>query len=201
MTDTNTQAEALRLAAWLNEGAWHQMTLGDVEATGRELRRQHSAIEALESQLAIERRHNERATNHLQDQRDALAAQLAAAQGQPVQVNAMLVEALERIADPRNKHFAGDAQVVANAALTAAKQAQPEPVRCQLCNYQHGHKIGCENNPVDIALKQQAQPERAPSDAQRYQWARNNAYFFGIGNPTPKEADAIVDAAIKQGGQ
>ena len=39
-------------------------------------------IEALESQLAIERRHNERATNHLQDQRDALAAQLAAAQGQ-----------------------------------------------------------------------------------------------------------------------
>ena len=38
------------------------------------------AIEALESQLAIERRHNERATNHLQDQRDALQAQLAAAQ-------------------------------------------------------------------------------------------------------------------------
>ena len=41
-----------------------------------------------------------------------------------------------------------------------AEQAQPEPVRCQLCNYQHGHMIGCENNPVDIALKQQAQPEQ-----------------------------------------
>lgn len=25
--------------------------------------------------------------------------------------------------------------------------------RCPLCNYQHGHQIGCENNPVDIALK------------------------------------------------
>lgn len=36
---TNKQPEALRLAAWLNEGAWHQMTLGDAEAAGRELRR------------------------------------------------------------------------------------------------------------------------------------------------------------------
>jgi hypothetical protein len=24
--------------------------------------------------------------------------------------------------------------------------------RCPLCNYQHGHAIGCANNPVDIAL-------------------------------------------------
>ena len=54
---------------------------------------------------------------------------------QPVQVNAMLVEALERIADPRNKHFAGDAQVVASAALTVAKQAQPELNECQAIAY------------------------------------------------------------------
>lgn len=33
-------------------------------------------------------------------------------------------------------------------ALSAA-----QPARCPLCNYQHGHQIGCENNPVDIALK------------------------------------------------
>lgn len=26
------------------------------------------------------------------------------------------------------------------------------PIRCPLCEYQHGHKIGCENNPVDIAM-------------------------------------------------
>ena len=32
-------SEALRLAALLNEGAWHAMRLGDVEAAGRELRR------------------------------------------------------------------------------------------------------------------------------------------------------------------
>lgn len=39
-------------------------------------------MRALENQLAIERRHNERATNYLQDHRDALEDQLAAAQGQ-----------------------------------------------------------------------------------------------------------------------
>ena len=50
MTD-DTQPEALRLAAWLNEGAWHQMRLGDVEAAGRELRRQHTRIAELESEL------------------------------------------------------------------------------------------------------------------------------------------------------
>lgn len=30
------------------------------------------------------------------------------------------------------------------------------PKRCEVCNYQHGHQIGCANNPVDIALKAQA---------------------------------------------
>ena len=50
MTD-RTQPEALRLAAWLNEGAWYQMRLGDVEAAGRELRRQHTRIAEFESEL------------------------------------------------------------------------------------------------------------------------------------------------------
>lgn len=43
-------------------------------------------------------------------------------------VNARLVEALERIADPRNFHFAGDAQVVAREALAAAEAKLAEPV-------------------------------------------------------------------------
>lgn len=45
------QPEALRLAAWLNEGAWHQMKLGDVEAAGRELRTQHADIERKDALL------------------------------------------------------------------------------------------------------------------------------------------------------
>lgn len=47
-----TQPEALRLAAWLNEGAWHNITLGDVNAAGRELRRQHARIAELEAEKA-----------------------------------------------------------------------------------------------------------------------------------------------------
>ena len=31
--------------------------------------------------------------------------------------------------------------------------------RCFLCSYQHGHAIGCANNPVDVALKKQEQAE------------------------------------------
>jgi hypothetical protein len=30
-------------------------------------------------------------------------------------------------------------------------------LRCPLCNYQHGHAIGCKNNSVDIALNKMAE--------------------------------------------
>ena len=40
--------------------------------------------------------------------------------------------------------------------ITAARAAIAEATggdrRCQLCGYQHGHAIGCRNNPVDQAL-------------------------------------------------
>ena len=39
-------------------------------------------------------------------------------------VNAELLEALNRIADPRNTHFVGDAQVVARAVLARLNKAQ-----------------------------------------------------------------------------
>jgi len=32
------------------------------------------------------------------------------------------------------------------------------PSRCPMCEYQHGHAIGCKNNPVDIALRNLAAP-------------------------------------------
>lgn len=53
-----------------------------------------------------------------------------------------------------------------NSAMIAFAKACTEPLythpapqttRCELCQYQHGHQIGCANNPVDIALKAQAQ--------------------------------------------
>jgi hypothetical protein len=47
---------------------------------------------------------------------------------------------------------------------TPPNVATPQPVpvqRCALCNYQHGHAIGCKNNPVDIALAKLATPPTA----------------------------------------
>lgn len=41
------------------------------------------------------------------------------------------------------------------------------PARCPLCHYQHGHAIGCENNPVDIGLKEQAARAAAPAETER----------------------------------
>lgn len=52
-TAPTPQPEALRLAAWLNEGAWLQMRLGDVEAAGRELKRLHAENERLRGDYAL----------------------------------------------------------------------------------------------------------------------------------------------------
>lgn len=43
-------------------------------------------------------------------------------------------------------------------AIEAMLTASQKP-RCELCNYQHGHAIGCANNPVDVALKAASQKE------------------------------------------
>ena len=49
---------------------------------------------------------------------------------------------------------------------TPQADSQPAPVRCPACSYQHGHAIGCENNPVDISLAAQAPvAARAPADS------------------------------------
>lgn len=48
---SDKKPEALRLAAWLNEGAWRSIRLIDVEAAGRELRRQHAVIDGLVAAL------------------------------------------------------------------------------------------------------------------------------------------------------
>lgn len=47
-------------------------------------------------------------------------------------------------------------------AITALREALAEQPaqRCPLCNYQHGHAIGCKNNPVDIALNKMAENAR-----------------------------------------
>ena len=57
---------------------------------------------------------------------EALTKEIAALKAQPAPVQPVAWrEALERIADPRNTHFAGDAQVVARDALATPPAAQP----------------------------------------------------------------------------
>lgn len=72
-------------------------------------------IASLQAKLEQERQDNAA----LRAQNEALDAACAKLE----QSEALLV-ALERIADPRNKHFAGDAQVVARAAIEAHKKGQ-----------------------------------------------------------------------------
>lgn len=56
--------------------------------------------------------------------------------------------------------------VDADRTMRTQANSQPAPVRCPACSYQHGHAIGCENNPVDISLAAQAPvAARAPADS------------------------------------
>ena len=66
------------------------------------------------------------------------------------------------------KYLTQEKAIVASRALKAgaawqAARTVPETSseifasRCPMCSYQHGHQIGCENNPIDIALLAAAQ--------------------------------------------
>ncbi|MBB6580095.1 hypothetical protein HNP33_004226 [Comamonas odontotermitis] len=101
---TEAQPEALRLADSL---------IGNAEID--ECEGCNPAVVALERSAAAELRRQ-----HAEIQQ--LKAQLSARQAVP---DGWRI-ALERLADPRNKHFAGDAQIVARDALSAAP---PPPER------------------------------------------------------------------------
>ena len=63
-------AEAIRLAAWMNEACRHQMTLGDFEAAGRELRRLAAIESAARNLVKVKGRY------HTEQAFKALAATL-----------------------------------------------------------------------------------------------------------------------------
>jgi len=69
----------------------------------------------------------------------------------------LALEALEYI----SSHYMSLPKIgcMALAVVEEALAEQPAQ-RCSLCNYQHGHAIGCKNNPVDIALNKMAQNAR-----------------------------------------
>ena len=51
------------------------------------------------------------------------------------------------------RHGKRDKGLSERLSIAAMSMLAAAPLRCHLCDYQHGHKIGCLNNPVDIALR------------------------------------------------
>lgn len=62
-------------------------------------------------------------------------------------------ERMAKIVETANSTIANFALIAEAAEARLRQLASAEPVRCPLCQYQNGHRIGCDNNPVDIALR------------------------------------------------
>jgi len=77
MTDFHNGEEAYRLAAWLQEGAWHQMTLGDVEKAGRLLIKLQERLVELEKEYDESMIHQNNQYNRRVYERDALDVRCA----------------------------------------------------------------------------------------------------------------------------
>lgn len=80
-----------------------------------------------------------------------------------------------------------------------ASEAIEQPAqRCPLCNYQHGHAIGCKNNPVDIALNKMA--ENARELGLDYEPAQQEPVAWGIiASNTGRICQVELDADEIQG--
>ena len=69
---------------------------------------------------------------------------------------------MQQLGMPESKSLYSALKQVENHTWQAARTV-PEASsaifasRCPMCSYQHGHQIGCENNPIDIALRAAAQ--------------------------------------------
>lgn len=63
---------------------------------------------------------------------------------------------------PKNEaeKFAADMAAGYRKEIWASMLTASQKPRCDLCGYQHGHAIGCANNPVDITLKAASQEKQ-----------------------------------------
>lgn len=76
MSDYHNGEEAYRLAAWLQEGAWHKMTLGDVERAGRLLIKLQERLVSLEKEYDESMVHQNNQYNRRVAERDAALAEV-----------------------------------------------------------------------------------------------------------------------------
>lgn len=79
----------------------------------------------------------------------------------PHEVHSLPARGPEQPAQPRAWFTVDELNAWAEKKLKENPQWTDQPAqRCPLCNYQHGHAIGCKNNPVDIALNKMAENAR-----------------------------------------
>lgn len=89
-------------------------------------------------------------------------------------------------------------------AVNASAPPSPQAERCKVCNYQHGHQIGCENNPFDIDLKAQAERtaleqydlEQSPDYRKGWDDGRMKGYEVGVRHG--KEQHLFSQASVVQ---
>jgi len=67
--------------------------------------------------------------------------------GTSTEYHTMLDSIASKVADDVDARFLQAARTVPEASSSIFAS------RCPMCSYQHGHQIGCENNPIDIALR------------------------------------------------
>ena len=76
----------------------------------------------------------------------------------------------------------------------ASSPPAPQAKRCKVCNYQHGHQIGCENNPVDIALKALASVvQQEPTDEQIMATVGRKCFGFSESRPLAQQWDLVCE--------
>ena len=85
----------------------------------------------------------------LTEQAEAYEQQLAVRQQIADNLRAMLKATEDQLAESRERIRQMEAE-------RTPEQWKLLPSRCPLCEYQHGHRIGCDNNSVDIALRDAA---------------------------------------------
>lgn len=79
----------------------------------------------------------------------------------PHEVHSLPARGPDQPAQPRAWFTVDELNAWAEKKLKENPQWTDQPAqRCPLCNYQHGHAIGCKNNPVDIALDKMAENAR-----------------------------------------
>lgn len=146
MSDYHNGEEAYRLAAWLQEGAWHKMTLGDVEKAGRLLIKLQERLVDLEKEYDASMVHQNNQYNRRVAERNELQIQ-----------NDGLWERNHELIRESNKYSAeislGKSETIKMAIKLDIVQSQSDRRAALLRQYHFGHRTPALFEAVEKELK------------------------------------------------